>query len=265
MAAKDSNATGKDAKASGRGAKATGRGAKSAGRGKGKDGKAPRGERWRQIVAAFRVTRQRDPLLPLWMILGFAGGFGVVLLAFTLLGGPLYLTIVLAVLAGVLALTIVFGRRAQKAAFREVEGQPGAAAWVLQGLGGDWRVTQGVALSSQLDSVHRVLGKAGVVLIAEGAPHRTRTLLAQEKKRTARVAGDTPIYDIVLGDAEGEVSLRRLSNYLMKLPRNLTGAQLNALEKRLQALGGTKTPPLPKGPMPRTARLSGLERTIRRR
>lgn len=227
--------------------------------------KAPRGERWRQILAAFRITRQRDPRLPLWMLLAFVAGFAVVLLLLTLFGGPIYLNIPVAVLAGVLGLMIVFGRRAQKAAFREVEGQPGAAGWVIQSMRGDWRVTQGVALTSQLDAVHRVLGRPGVILVGEGSAQRVRSLLAQEKKRVARVAGDTPIYDVLLGEEEGQIPLRRLSNHMMKLPRNLTPAQVNTVEKRLQALGGSKAPPLPKGPLPRGARMPGLERTMRRR
>jgi hypothetical protein len=227
--------------------------------------KAPRGERWRQILAAFRITRQRDPRLPLWMLLAFVASLGVVLLVLTLLGGPIYLNIPVSVLAGVLGLMIIFGRRAQKAAFREVEGQPGAAGWAIQNMRGDWRVTQGVALTSQLDAVHRVLGRPGVILVGEGTAARVRGLLAQEKKRVSRVAGDTPIYDIMLGDDEGQISLRKLSNHLMKLPKNLSAAQVNTMDKRLQALGGSKAPPLPKGPLPRGARMAGLERTMRRR
>ncbi len=244
--------------------KATPKGTRSAS-GKKTRTRPPRGERLRQILAAFRITRQRDPLLPLWMLLAFFAGLAPVLLVLTLLSGAIYLTIPVAVMAGFLATMIVFGRRAQKAAFREVEGQPGAAGWVLQGMRGDWRLTQGVALSAQMDAVHRVLGRPGVILVGEGSPHRIRGLLAQEKKRVARVAGDTPIYDVILGEEEGEVSLRRLSNYVVKLPRNLSAAQVNTLEKRLQALGGSKAPPLPKGPIPKGARISGLERTIRRR
>lgn len=232
---------------------------------KGGKAKARRGERWRQILAAYRISRQRDPRLPLWMVLAFAASLGVVLLLLTLLGGPLYLNLPVSVMAGALGLMIVFGRRAQRAAFRDADGQPGAAAWVLQGMRGDWRVTQGVAVTAQLDAVHRVLGRPGVILIGEGTSQRVRGLIAQEKKRVARVAGDTPIYDLVLGDDDGEIPLRRLSNHLTKLPRNLTPAQVNAMEKRLQALGGTKTPPLPKGPLPRGARMAGVERTMRRR
>jgi hypothetical protein len=103
-----------------------------------------------------------------------------------------------------------------------------------------------------------------VVLVGEGAPHRVRGLIAQEKKRVARVAGDTPIYDVIVGTDDGEVSLRRLNNYLFKLPRNLSREQASALDKRLQALGGGK-PPLPGGPMPTGAKIRNVQRTVRRR
>jgi hypothetical protein len=227
--------------------------------------KAPRGARIRQIIQAYKLTYARDRQLPLWMALAFIGAAAVIFLITLLAGIQLFAGIPLAVIFGLLALMFVFGRRAQKAAFNQVEGQPGAAAWVLGNMRGDWRVTQGVQVTAQLDAVHRVLGRPGVVLVGEGAPHRVRPLIAQEKKRVARIVGDTPIYDVVLGDGEGEVSIRRLNNHLVKLPRNLDQAQVNALEKRMAALGGTKAAPLPKGPMPTRARLSGMERTLRRR
>jgi hypothetical protein len=227
--------------------------------------KARRGEKWKQILQAYKLTYQRDRQLPLWMALAFVGAAAVVFLILFLIGIPLFAAVPLAVVFGLLALMMIFGRRAQKAAFGQVEGQPGAAGWVLGNMRGDWRVTQGVQLNSQLDAVHRVLGRPGVVLVGEGQPQRVRALMAQEKKRVARIAGDTPIYDVLLGDEEGQVSLRRLNNHLVKLPRNLNQTQVNALDKRMAALGGTKAAPLPKGPMPTRARLSGLERTMRRR
>ena len=227
--------------------------------------KAPRGERIRQLVQAYKMTYARDRQLPLWMALAFVGAAAVIFLINVLAGIALFIGIPIAVIFGLLAAVFVFGRRAQKAAFNQVEGQPGAAAWVLGNMRGDWRVTQGVQVTAQLDAVHRVLGRPGVILVAEGSLHRVRPLLAQEKKRVARIVGDTPIYDVILGDGDGEVPIRRLNNHLVKLPRNLDQAQVNALEKRMAALGGTKAPPLPKGPMPTRARLSGMERTLRRR
>jgi hypothetical protein len=227
--------------------------------------KRPRFARLKQIVQVFRMSRQLDPRMPYWMAIAFLGAGAILFLALALLGGPLFLAVPVAVLGGLLALMIVFSRRVQKAQFNQIDGQPGAAGWVLDNMRGGWRVTQGVAVTGQLDVVHRVLGRPGVILVAEGVPGRVKGLLAQEKKRVARVAGDTPIYDITIGEEEPQVQLRKLNRHLMGLPRNLTQPQVTALEKRLAALGGTKAPPVPKGPMPRNARMSGLERTMRRR
>jgi hypothetical protein len=163
-----------------------------------------------------------------------------------------------------MAALIVFGRRAQGSAYRQVEGQPGAAAWVLEGMRGDWRVTSGVAGTQQMDAVHRVLGRPGVILVAEGVPARVRGLLAQEKKKVARVVGDTPIYDITVGDDEGQIPLRKLSTHVMKLPRNLSAGEVNALARRMSALGGSRMP-VPGGPLPGGRQMSISQRQVRRR
>ena len=170
----------------------------------------------------------------------------------------------LAIVMGLLAALIVFGRRAQGSAYRQVEGQPGAAAWVLEGMRGGWKVDAGVAGTPQLDAVHRVLGHQDHAGAAEGSPNRTRGLLAQEKKRLARVVGDTPIYDVSVGDAEGQVPLRKLSQHVMKLPRNLSPAEVNALTKRIGALGGARMP-VPGGPLPGGRTMSLSSRQVRRR
>lgn len=225
--------------------------------------KLSRRERFRQVSTAFRLTRERDPRLVPYMLLALVVVAGVIE-GLGVLAGHLYLYLVPAVILGVLAAMIIFGRRAQRAAYLQAEGQPGAALWVLKSLRGDWRTTEGVAGNTQLDAVHRVIGKPGVVLIGEGAPHRVRGLLAQEKKRVARVAGETPIYDIVIGTDDDQVPLKKLQSYLLRLPRNIDGKQIGALDKRLQALA-TPRAAMPKGPLPTKAQRGFNERTIRRR
>jgi hypothetical protein len=215
------------------------------------------------VRQAFTLTRKNDPRLPWIMLIAFVVVAVVVEVVGILLGSP-FLFIPLAVLLGLLATLIVFGRRAQGSAYRQVEGQPGAAAWVLEGMRGDWRVTSGVAGTAQLDAVHRVLGRPGIVLVAEGVPSRTRNLLAQEKKKIARVVGDTPIYDITVGDDEGQVPLRKLSAHVMKLPRNLSAAEVNSLGRRMSALGGARMP-VPGGPLPGGKQMSVSQRQVRRR
>jgi hypothetical protein len=217
----------------------------------------------RLIKQAYSLTAKNDPKLPWILLITFVLAATVVELLGIVFGLPLAI-IPLALLFGLLAALIVFGRRAQGSAYRQVEGQPGAAAWVLEGMRGDWRVTAGVAGTTQLDSVHRVLGRPGVILVAEGSPGRVRGLLAQEKKKVARIVGDTPIYDILVGDEDGQLPLRKLSAHVMKLPRNLSAAELNALGRRMSALGGPKMP-VPGGPLPGGKQMSVSQRQVRRR
>ena len=221
------------------------------------------GRQLKMIRQAYSLTRRNDPRLPWLMLITFVAVVTVIELLAILFGAP-FLLLPFAVVLGVLAAMIVFGRRAQGSAYKQVEGQPGAAAWVLDGMRGNWRVDSGVAGTPQLDAVHRVLGRPGVVLVAEGNPTRVRGLLAQEKKRLARVVGEAPIYDVVVGDGEGQVPLRKLSTHVMKLPRNLDGAQVNALGKRIAALGGQRMP-VPGGPLPGGRQMSVSQRQVRRR
>ncbi|MGY1671264.1 DUF4191 domain-containing protein [Geodermatophilus sp. SYSU D00710] len=221
------------------------------------------GNQVRMIRQAYSLTRKNDPKLPWLMLIAFVAVAGVVELVAVLFGAP-FLLLPLALILGLLAAMIVFGRRAQGSAYRQVEGQPGAAAWVLEGMRGDWRVSAGVAGTAQLDAVHRVLGRPGIVLVGEGSPARVRGLIAQEKKKIARVVGDTPIYDIMVGDEEGQVPLRKLSTHVMKLPRNLSAAEVNSLGRRMAALGGARMP-VPGGPLPGGRQMTVSQRQVRRR
>lgn len=224
-----------------------------------------RGETWRNMRQAFSLTRQNDPkFVPYLVMFGVLAAACVYLLVLLLTGSP-FLPIPLAVLAAIVTAMFVFSRRAQRSMFTQAEGQPGAAGWMLQQqLRGDWRLTQAVAGTTQLDAVHRMVGRPGIVLVGEGAQHRVRGLMAQEKKKVSRISGDTPIYDVIVGTGEGELRLAKLRRYLLKLPTNLSKEEVSALEKRLAALGGTRSA-MPQGPLPPGAKMRNMQRAVRRK
>ena len=208
-----------------------------------------RREKLRQIKLAFSMTRKADAkMLPL--VLGtFVLTLATIVLLGVLLGHPVYGSI-LGFMFAVLITMVVFGRRVQKTAFMQVEGQLGAAAAVLSNMRGNWRVTPAVGFTKEQDLLHQVIGRPGIILVGEGAPNRVRGLIVAHKRALARVVGETPVYDVVVGDGEGQIPLKGLEKHFLRLPRNIKPAQVNALATRLKAMRGTSALPIPKGPMP---------------
>jgi hypothetical protein len=220
-------------------------------------------QRRAQLLQAFNLQRREDKaLLPLMVgvflaVIAVAVGAG-------LLFDQLWLILPLGVALGCFGAILIFGRRVQRNVFAKAEGQPGAAAWALENLRGGWKVAPAVTGTTQLDAVHRVIGRPGVVLVAEGAPHRLKPLLAQEKKRVSRLIGDIPIYDVTVGNGKGQVPLAKLPRHLAKLPRNVTAAQVESLDSKLAILAA-RGAAMPKGPIPQGAKMRNIQRTVRRR
>ncbi|MDO9380249.1 MAG: DUF4191 domain-containing protein [Nocardioidaceae bacterium] len=213
----------------------------------------PKG-RLRQLAQAYRVTKQYDRYIGLVLLGTFvlAGAVGFVLgwLLFHWIFG-----IVLGLMLGLLGALIVFGRRAEKAAYRQVEGQVGAAAGALNILKRGWSVKPAVGFTKSQDVVHRVVGKPGIVLVAEGNPARLRNLLAVEKKKHARIAGSVTITEVQVGSGDGQVPLPKLVKHVRKLPKALPPAEMTPLLNKLKALDAMRPQaPVPKGPVPTSAR-----------
>jgi hypothetical protein len=208
--------------------------------------------RIKQIRMVAGIIRKANPrALPIVALAGVG-----VLAVFVIVGlftGLLPILIPLGLASGLMAAMLLFGRFAQSAQYAAVEGQPGAAAAILQSMRGGWTVTPAVSANRSLDVVHRAVGRPGVVLVGEGSPNRLGGLLAAEKKRIARVAYDVPIYDFQVGSEEGQIPIRRLQRKLMRLPRNLKGPAVADLNFRLKAL--PQSLQAPKGPLPKTGRM----------
>ncbi|WP_435887707.1 DUF4191 domain-containing protein, partial [Streptomyces antimycoticus] len=211
--------------------------------------------RLKQIALTYKMTKRVDPKVTLVVAGVGIVTFGVLLAIGFLIGHPIFAGILGFVLA-FLAMAIIFGRRAERAAFGQMEGQPGAAAAVLENVGRGWSVTPAVAMNRNQDVIHRAVGKAGVVLVAEGNPNRLKSMLAAEKKKMARIVAEVPVHDVIVGSGEGQVEIKKLRTTLLKLPRVLPGAQVTVVNDRLRALGDLMSNmPIPKGPMPKGMRI----------
>lgn len=208
-----------------------------------------------QIKQAYDMTRKVDRWVT-WITLGTAlVAFAVVFGLGQLTGFTIEATI-LAIPVAILAGLVVFSRRVQAAGYAQVEGQPGAAAAVLDQLRRGWTITPAVQFNKSQDLVHRAVGRPGVVIIGEGSPARLRQLMTAERNFTQRVFRDVPIHEIVVGDGEGQTPLPKLQRKVTKLPKAIKPREVTEVNSRLRALGDAKSRmPIPKGPMPRGARM----------
>ena len=208
--------------------------------------------RLKQIRMVAGIVRKANPrALPI--VFGIVAGVIALAVVIGLVTGLAPFLIPLGVLLGLTGGMVAFGRFAQAAQYSTIKGQPGAAAAILQSMRGNWTVTPAIAANRNMDIVHRTVGRPGVILVGEGSPSRLPSLLAAEKKRVSRVALDVPIYDLQVGDDDGQIPIRRLQRHIMKLPRNLKGPAVADLNYRLKAL--PQSLQMPKGPMPRSGRM----------
>ena len=228
------------------------------------DTKAPKEKkagRLAQILNVYRITKQQDPLVGWYMLLAFLLTFGVIFVVGLLLNLG-WIFAIFGVMTGILVATIVMSRRAEAAAYRQIEGQTGAAGAALTSIRRGWYtdrepVAADVNRPGDFTSaavVYRALGRAGVVLVGEGPTGRVQKLLAAEKKRVERVAPGVPVTLMRVGNGENEVPISKLASRVQRLRPQITKDEMSVVNKRLKALGGMKAP-LPKGVDPTRARM----------
>jgi len=214
-----------------------------------------------QVRQVFTAAKAVDPQIGWWMALAFLGVLAVVVVI-GVLTHFLVFSIILGLGMAVLAATLVLSRRAERAAYRQIEGQPGAVGATLSSLRRGWffdnqPVAADAARATDLASaamIYRAVGRPGIVLIGEGPSGRAQKLLAAERKRVERVAPGVPIVLLRVGTGDGEVGIRKLTNTVQRLKPVLTKDEVSVVNKRLKALGGIRLP-VPKGVDPTKARM----------
>ncbi len=214
-----------------------------------------------QMRQVFSAARAIDPTIGWWMALAAVG----VLVVFEIIGllvGHWVYFMVIGIPMALLAALLVLSRRAERAAYRKIEGQPGAAGAALSSLRRGWYYDQQPVAGeaqrpgdvSSAAMVFRATGRPGVVLLAEGPAARASRLVEAERRRVARVAPGVPITVLRVGDGADQVPVRRLSSKMQRMKPVLTKEEAAAVNKRLKALGGAR-PAIPAGMDPNRIRM----------
>ena len=184
------------------------------------------------------------------------------------LGGLTWIyTLVLGIMVGITIFLWVLGRLVKQSAYKQYEGQPGAAQVALMMLTGGrkpkWSYTAAITGNRQGDTVHRAIGPGGLLLIGDGDPARLQPMLSAESKRHEQLLYDVKVITILAGDAEGEVPVNKLAGTIEKLPKVLSESQIKELESRIKALDAMRSRlPVPRGPMPS---MKGARKAVRGR
>jgi Domain of unknown function (DUF4191) len=243
------------ADASAKGAKAQAKAAKQAEKERKKNSTDPADMgRVKQIVRAYQLTHEHDRALPFILLATFLVPI-VVAVVVSFFWHHLFNLLLVGIMVGLLLTMLMLVRRTKAATYKRYAGQAGSAEVALQMLPKQWISAPVIAANRNRDVVHRTLGPGGLVLIGEGEQGRVRQLLASEVKKHERVAYGVTVTTIIMGDKPGQVPLNKLADHIRKLPKTLQPNQITDLKQRLRALDAVRpTVPVPKGPMPTSAR-----------
>jgi hypothetical protein len=206
--------------------------------------KTPRFQTFRD---AYAVTKQVKPWISIALIATFLVTWAIGIGIGIGIGQPVYLGFVFLPIA-LLAAMLLFTRQAGSAAYVSIEGQMGAGASVLMAIRKGWTTTPAVAVSRNQDMVHRSVGRAGIVISGEGSDS-VKQMMSDERKKAERFAPGVPVIEILIGNEENRVPIRKLQKEMRRLPKKLTAHQMREVRARLKAVGGMSMP-IPKGPMP---------------
>ncbi|MFV0435069.1 MAG: DUF4191 domain-containing protein [Leucobacter sp.] len=205
------------------------------------EAKAKRPGRIKQMVQIYQTTKVHDRNLKWILLLCFIAPILVSLLLAWLLSDSWFgwvLWPLTGVLVGILLVMIMLGRRAEKTAYEQIEGRPGAVGAVVQNaLRRSWRGSEvPVAINRNQDAVYRVVGRGGVVLISEGDRQRTQRMAQDEERKVKRALRNVEVTHLYVGPGPDGIPLARLSKTLVRLKPKLSRNEVAAVYNRLSSL-----------------------------
>ncbi|QIK83730.1 DUF4191 domain-containing protein [Sanguibacter sp. HDW7] len=212
--------------------------------------------RWyHQVWDAYKMTVAQDPAVRWWILGTFVGILAVAVILGIVLKG-LWFWVILGLPTAVLGAMFVLARRAERAAYARIEGQPGASLAALGTIRRGWTFDQEPVFIDPRtrDAVFRGVGRPGVVLFVEAPAARAPRVGEAERKRTARVLPNVPVTVVQVGREAGQVPLPKLVRHVTKLKPSINKHEISVVLKRLQSLGTARLP-IPKGVDPMRMRV----------
>jgi len=218
--------------------------------------------RIKQMWQVLQMTRRYDSSATWFLLLAFLAPIVVALAVAFFAASPtenllgFILIILIGVMGGLLLFLVVLGRLAERAAYSQIAGQPGAVGAVLKSsLRRGWIASEmPVSVSPKTqDAIYRAVGRAGVVLIGEGPRSRTQRMLEEERRSVQRFLQNVPVSFVYVGPDADATPLHKIPAELRKFKPVLRKPEVLAVSNRLKSLGKNGLP-IPKGVDPLRAR-----------
>jgi hypothetical protein len=216
-----------------------------------------------QFREQVRFLKDADPkAVPLGILFGSLMFLailtvGVFISNFQFLG--IVIWAILAIVTGYLTLLLTMTRRANTAIFKKYENEPGRISITVGTLTRrKWKGTnQPVAINARTkDMVFRIVGPAGVVLMAEGNRTSAKALLEEERRKVQRLASGVTVHTFYSAQDGDGVPLGQLHKKVSRLKRTLNRAEIRAVQNRLASIDSRSGLPIPKGVDPMKMRAS---------
>jgi hypothetical protein len=203
-----------------------------------------------ELFDVLVLVVKRVPLAWLWLALSFLVPLGAgIYFATTSIGNPVgaVIWVVLGLMAGLLVFLIVLGQITQRLMYTNLEGQIGAVSSLIKNqLRRSWRGSEvPVRMNKSSDTVYRLIGRPGVVIISEGQRSRVAPLVDEARKEVARIVPAVPIHVLHVG-ADG-LALKDMFRTMYKFPRGIRSAEILVVSNRLNSIAKTPMSQMPKG------------------
>ena len=205
-----------------------------------------------RIKDSYTISRRTYPWIG-WALLGTAVLLVALAVALALATDQaVWYWVLIALLLALVADMALLSWTVRRASYSQIEGKPGAAKLVLdQVLGRGWYLeSEPVYINPKTeDVIWRLVGRPGVVLVAEGPGGRLQRPIADEQRVLRRILSTVPAHVINVGIDEGQTRLIDLWPTIRKLPTKptkLTDTEISQVSKRLSSLS-SKGLPIPKG------------------
>ncbi|MFM6967521.1 MAG: DUF4191 family protein [Microbacteriaceae bacterium] len=203
-----------------------------------------------ELFDVLKLVLKRSPLAWLWLSLSLLAPIaGGVYFAVTSIDNPVgaVIWVVLGLMAGLLVFLIVLGQLTQKLMYANLEGQIGAVSSLIKNqLRRSWRGSEiPVRMNKNSDTVYRLVGRPGVVIVSEGQRTRVAPLVEEARKEVSRIVPAVPVHVVHVG-ADG-IPLKDMFKTIYKFPRGIRGAEVLVVSNRLNSIAKTPMSQMPKG------------------